>query len=172
MTKIITCSDCGQKNISKLRFCTRCGVSLRSIGDNLREPWEAKQDHVQEPQNPETLVDSRKTSPFTWVVTVLFGLLLLAYIFQGLQPGGHSPTKVERFPGPWQERIKGTGIAKTLVAHDVRGCGFLKFRESSRDKNEYLVYCSRDFENWRAYLVWPRINKVTGPFSPDPTISP
>lgn len=77
----------------------------------------------------------------------------------------------ERYPGPWRESAN-LGISKALVANNVRGCGEYKYRESSRDRGEFLVYCSRDGLSWSAYLVWANINKVTGPHQISASIPP
>ena len=75
----------------------------------------------------------------------------------------------ERYSGSWQEDFD-LGITKTLVAKGVSGCGQYKFRESSKDRGEYLVYCTNDGNNWTAYLVWPNISEVTGPHALDPSL--
>lgn len=77
----------------------------------------------------------------------------------------------ERYPGPWREGAN-LGISKALVANNIRGCGEFKYRESSRNRGEFLVYCSRDGSNWSAYFVWPSISKVTGPHQISPAIAP
>ena len=76
------------------------------------------------------------------------------------------PTPSVRYPEPWREEFN-VGITKTLAAKHIKGCGQYKYRESSKDKGEYLVHCTSDGKNWTAYLVWPNINEVTGPHAPD-----
>lgn len=75
----------------------------------------------------------------------------------------------ERYPGPWREDFN-MGITKTLASNNVGGCGQYKYRESIKDRGEYLVYCTRDGSNWVAYLVWPNIGKLTGPHTPDTSL--
>jgi hypothetical protein len=57
-------------------------------------------------------------------------------------------------------------ISRTLAAKNVRGCGQYKYRESSKNRGEYLVHCTSDGKNWTAYLVWPNISEITGPHAP------
>jgi len=75
----------------------------------------------------------------------------------------------ERYPGPWREEFN-PSITKALAAKRVGGCGQYKYRKSTKDGEEYLVYCTADGRNWSAYLVWPAIEEVTGPHLPDPTL--
>lgn len=72
----------------------------------------------------------------------------------------------ERYPGPWREDFN-MGITKALASKEVRGCGQYKYRESRNDRGEYLVYCTRDGNNWTAYLVWENTGDVTGPHTSD-----
>jgi len=75
----------------------------------------------------------------------------------------------ERYPGPWQEEFH-LGITKALGSKSIRGCGQYKYRESSKNLNEYLVYCTADGTNWTVYVVWPNTGGVIGPNAPDPTL--
>lgn len=75
----------------------------------------------------------------------------------------------ERYSGSWQEDFN-LAITKTFVAKGISDCGQYKFRESSKDRGEYLVYCTSDGNNWTAYLVWPNISEVTGPYTLDPSL--
>ena len=60
------------------------------------------------------------------------------------------------------------GINTTLIKKRVRGCGEYKYKENVNHRSEFLVRCTRDGKNWTAYLVWPKINKIMGPFKTDP----
>lgn len=75
----------------------------------------------------------------------------------------------ERYPGPWREDFE-AGISKALASKDIHDCGQYKYRESLVNSGEYLVYCTRDGNNWTAYLVWANIGEVTGPHTPDPSL--
>ena len=75
----------------------------------------------------------------------------------------------ERYPAPWQEEFN-IEISKTLVSHNVRGCGEYKYRESSRNRGEYLVRCTNDGKNWHTYVVWIYANKILGPYKSEPSL--
>jgi hypothetical protein len=77
----------------------------------------------------------------------------------GCQPESISIEK--RYPGPWRE--PSPPVIKTLLANRVRGCGEFVERKSSVNEGEYLVYCTRDGNTWKAWLVWTVIDKVEGP---------
>ncbi|WP_372997688.1 hypothetical protein [Marinobacter sp.] len=76
------------------------------------------------------------------------------------------PTVENRYPGPWQTNFN-MSITKTLSRNGARGCGIIKYRESSKEKGEYLAVCSADNKHWDAYMVWPNINEAMGPYSLD-----
>jgi hypothetical protein len=75
----------------------------------------------------------------------------------------------EMYPSPWVYEFDNS-ITTALVRAKVKGCGIYRYRVSRSSASEYLVYCSRDNERWKAYLVWPNINKVLGPYQPDPLL--
>lgn len=103
---------------------------------------------------------------------LVYGGLGAFFLYAMIGIGGESANTTslsERYPGPWQEDFN-LGISKALAGKKIRGCGQYKFRESSMDKKEYLVYCTRDGNDWLAYLVWPNIGSVTGPHAPDPSL--
>lgn len=93
----------------------------------------------------------------------LVGLLILVPSTSQAQP------LAERYESAWRTDFH-TGITQALIANNVRGCGEYKYRESRKDRGEYLVYCTRDGKMWTAYLVWASIKKVMGPYPPDPSI--
>lgn len=60
------------------------------------------------------------------------------------------------------------GISRTLASHNIHGCGLYKYKANVKYPNsEYLVFCSTDGEQWLAYQVWTKIDKVLGPYPPD-----
>ena len=77
----------------------------------------------------------------------------------------------EEYPGGWKSDAPGN-IIQTLIANNVRGCGEFHYKQSSWNIGEYLVYCTSDGKNWAAYLVWPNVERISGPAHPDPNISP
>ncbi|WP_143482089.1 hypothetical protein [Pseudomonas congelans] len=94
---------------------------------------------------------------------LLCGLILMMPI------AGYSETVEEMYPAPWLERFN-ADINKALASSQIRGCGQYRYRVSTRSSSEFLVYCSRDGKNWLAYMVWPKISKVLGPYQPDPDL--
>lgn len=78
-------------------------------------------------------------------------------------------TVAERYPGPWEDEFN-FEITKALTKNEIGSCGHFKYRASSMDKGEYLVYCTSDLENWTAYMVWPNIEKVLGPYQTDESL--
>lgn len=81
------------------------------------------------------------------------------------------PTMSGRYPGPWIEDFN-IDITKVLMANNVRTCGQYKYRKSSRDEGEYLVYCTTNGMRWSAFTVWVPIGNVMGPNPTDPAIPP
>lgn len=76
---------------------------------------------------------------------------------------------MSEYRGPWIEEFN-PQITKALIAKQIRGCGEYKYRENARHHSEYLVHCTADGKNWVAYLVWPKIKEVEGPFRADPSL--
>jgi hypothetical protein len=71
----------------------------------------------------------------------------------------------EQFPAPWHSSAK-MELVRLLIANNATGCGEFYWRaRDGRDEEfgEYLVYCTRDRENWTAWLLWPGSGKVQGP---------
>ena len=97
--------------------------------------------------------------------------VLLVTIILVISSSGQSQniSLAERYPGPWQEDFN-IGITKALASQQIRGCGEYKYRESSKNKGEYLIYCTSDGKRWVAYLVWVNIGKITGPHTIDPLL--
>ena len=134
------CKDCGTEISTEADSCPKCGAKLK------------------------------KPSGCGVILLILFlaviGFFVLAEI------SGTSSQKLsmaQRYPGPWINDVT-PEIAQALVKNNITDCGALKYRSSSVDSGEYLVYCSPDGSSWRAYIVWIPINKVEGPFIPDPSL--
>lgn len=98
------------------------------------------------------------------VVLVLCGLVL--WILYPNRERQREIPLAERYPAPWREDFH-VGITKALAAKGIRGCGQYKYRESSKDRNEFLVHCTGDGKFWTAYIVWPSTEGLMGPFTPD-----
>lgn len=75
----------------------------------------------------------------------------------------------ERYPGPWRTDSN-LDIINALVQNNVMGCGEYKYRPSTVNRGEYLVNCTSDGRYWNSYLVWVPLNKIMGPYTPDPTL--
>jgi len=101
---------------------------------------------------------------------VTLSVLVASAVLTGCSPAPE-PTMLERYPGPWAAAFNAP-ITKALAINRVSGCGQYQYRESSRNKGEYLVYCSADGKFWTAYIVWIPSEKIMGPYQPDPTIPP
>jgi hypothetical protein len=70
------------------------------------------------------------------------------------------------YPRPWYDTVK-PEISRELSKWDIQGCGEYHFRRGARDRRDYLVHCTRDGKDWRAYLVWVgRYGGVAGPYAP------
>ena len=56
-----------------------------------------------------------------------------------------------------------TNISIALAKNGVVGCGYLVWKERPTEKGEFLIYCSRDGEQWRPYTVWlPKGSAMSG----------
>jgi len=63
------------------------------------------------------------------------------------------------YPGEWNDTPR-LDISRVLVKHKVSGCGEYRYKESSKNKKEYLLQCSRDGKKWRTMVIWVGVNKV------------
>lgn len=95
-------------------------------------------------------------------------LLLLLGLFAGQAMAEEN--LADRFPGPWQHEFS-PEITKALTVNRVAGCGQYKYREDAKKTQEYIVYCSRDGKRWLAYIVWPSIERLMGPYNPSPSLN-
>ena len=97
-----------------------------------------------------------------------FALLIMSALILPLS--AQAETVAERYPGPWEYEFN-FGITKALTKAEAGSCGHFKYRASSMNKGEYLVYCTSDSKNWTAYMVWPNIEKVLGPYQIDESVN-
>lgn len=67
----------------------------------------------------------------------------------------------EQFPGPWLEVTQ--EIRDVLALNQVAACGQAVGRQSSRNPDEYLLYCTRDGRLWTTWRVERAGRKVRGP---------
>ena len=87
----------------------------------------------------------------------IFLIIFSAPLFAGKQ----------KYEANWHTEFH-RGISQALIKGQVRGCGEYKYKENARHRSEFLVRCTLDGKNWTAYLVWPKINKIMGPYKTDP----
>lgn len=76
--------------------------------------------------------------------------------------GCREKTPAERYPGPWMENVP--SVMRALAINNVRDCPRIFGRVAPDTQGayvEYLVYCGSG-AGWKARLVWPGINKVSG----------
>jgi hypothetical protein len=67
----------------------------------------------------------------------------------------------EYFPGPWLEVTQ--EIRDVLTLNKVSACSQAAGRESSRNRGEYLLYCTSDEKLWTSWRVQPAEHTVRGP---------
>jgi len=137
---LIPCKECGETISTEADACPKCGAKVR-----------------------------KSSGCGMFLLLLLGGFILLIVILSNLTPHKELST-AERYPPPWRTDIN-VDIVKVLVKNDITGCAVFKYRPSSANQGEYLVYGSPDGETeWAAYIVWIPINKVEGPFKPDPSL--
>ncbi|HTF74764.1 MAG TPA: hypothetical protein VK620_10590 [Bradyrhizobium sp.] len=71
------------------------------------------------------------------------------------------PKPSEQFPGPWLEITQ--EIRDVLVLNKVSACSQAVGRQSSRNPDEYLLYCTRDEKLWTSWRVQLAAQKIRGP---------
>jgi hypothetical protein len=67
----------------------------------------------------------------------------------------------EQFPGPWLEVTQ--EIRDILALNKVSACSQAAGRASSRNPDEYLLYCTSDEKLWTSWRVQPATRTVRGP---------
>jgi hypothetical protein len=90
------------------------------------------------------------------------GLMLLGLTcFLGTADARPKLLSSEQFPGPWLEVTQ--EIRDVLALNKVSACSQAVGRQSSRNPDEYLLYCTRDEKSWTSWRVQPAVHKVRGP---------
>lgn len=104
-------------------------------------------------------------------------LLLAAALLLAIALAIYSESLVDRsgasgtesiYAGDWRTEPH-LEISKALAANGVGGCGQMKYKPHREADHEFLVYCTRDGEVWRAYQVWTLIEEAEGPYTPEST---
>jgi len=67
----------------------------------------------------------------------------------------------EQYPGPCVEVPQ--EVRGLLALRKVSACSEAVGRQSSRNPNEYLLYCTQDERHWTSWRVQPATHKVQGP---------
>lgn len=102
----------------------------------------------------------------TRTIGILSVLLLIGLLGTWIIRG----STTEPYPGPWQESPN-VDISETLKSQSVPSCSRYKYRRSSQNQSEYLVYCTSDGSKWTGYIVLAHLHKIpVGPFEPDPAL--
>ena len=90
-------------------------------------------------------------------VLMVFALVPLACSVDA-QP---KPSPSELYPGPWLEVTQ--EVRETLALLKISACNEAAGRQSSRNSDEYLLYCTQDETHWTSWLVQPATHTVRGP---------
>jgi len=75
----------------------------------------------------------------------------------------------EMYPAPWI-KAEEFSITRALNEAGADNCSKYRYRVSSGSKTEFLVYCTLGGKATKAFMVWPNIHKVLGPYPPDPSL--
>lgn len=93
-------------------------------------------------------------------------ILAVASFFFAQAAMALSPDVEAQYPAPWISEFN-FEITKAMTQAKVKQCGIIKYRVSRNSNSEFLVACSSDGTTWSSYMVWPKINKVMGPYTMD-----
>ncbi|WP_092000074.1 hypothetical protein [Polaromonas sp. OV174] len=148
---LIKCKECDGQVSDLASACPRCGAPMEPP-IKLSAATAASA--------------ASKASPGMPMWFKLFGIaILLMALFSCIGSGRNQSDDMpmaQRYPGPWMSDFN-LQITQALVKHGATGCGEFKYRESSMNRGEFLVHCTRDGVNSTAYLVWAGTGSVTGP---------
>ncbi|CAK15054.1 hypothetical protein; putative signal peptide [Pseudomonas entomophila L48] len=76
----------------------------------------------------------------------------------------------EKYPGPWVTTANAQ-IESALERLGADGCYKYKYRASRDSESEFVVYCASRGSGWNsAYLLWPNIDRIMGPYPTDPSM--
>lgn len=68
---------------------------------------------------------------------------------------------LERYPGPWLDVTQ--EVRDLLAFHKISACSEAVERQSARNSNEYLLYCTQDERHWTSWRVELATRKLHGP---------
>jgi hypothetical protein len=100
----------------------------------------------------------RKHRPGLLSLSLRCGLMLLVLMQFAEAAQAQSS---EEYPGPWSEITQ--DVREFLALHKVYACNEAVGRQSSRNSDEYLLYCTRDEKHWTSWRVQPAARKLRGP---------
>ena len=130
--------------------------------------------HLKPESKPEPKPE-KKTASSSTVLAVLLGVLMLGALISNLMSPSSSYTAPQSTPisskyeARWNTDFH-LGIAKALAKNNITDCGEFKYKARTGSSGEYIVKGTRDGKTWNSYLVWTGIDKVMGPYTPDPTL--
>ena len=67
----------------------------------------------------------------------------------------------DEYAGPWREITQ--DVRDFLTLHRVHACNEAVGRQSSRNSDEHLLYCTRDGKRWTSWRLHLAKNKLRGP---------
>jgi hypothetical protein len=85
-------------------------------------------------------------------------------LLTSLAVAAHAQPKLppsKQYPGPWLEVTQ--EIRDVLAVHKIAACSQAAGRQSLRNSDEYLLYCTQDEKHWTSWRVQPAAHKVSGP---------
>lgn len=104
------------------------------------------------------------------------GLLTTAFLAASCAKHEAPLTPAQEFVGPWRESAD-MSLTMALAKAEARDCGSFYFKDSIRNPQQALVYCTGDGQRWTAWTVSrsssdPRHSTAVGPFHTEPDIPP
>lgn len=93
-------------------------------------------------------------------------LALAAALVTGL---AQAESLEEMYPAPWIAKSN-PRINQALDDEGIEGCAKYRYRVASKSESEFLIYCYSGGKPRSAYMVWPNIHKVLGPYTPDTSL--
>ncbi|MCF6221327.1 MAG: hypothetical protein L3J65_09460 [Robiginitomaculum sp.] len=107
-------------------------------------------------------------------ISIIIALTSLICSSCSSESGKETKTDAALYPAAWSDNLTTDmkSIAITLSKNHISGCGEFYYKKRLNRSSEFLVACTRTEGIWKHYLVWPKINEVTGPMALDGTITP
>jgi hypothetical protein len=93
-----------------------------------------------------------------------FGFCLMLFVLTPWTDASYAQPELfpsEQYPGPWVEVPQ--EVRDLLARRKISACSEAVGRKSSRNPNEYLLYCTQYERHWTSWRVQPAAHKVQGP---------